>query len=116
MIAKLGAILMSSTILVSSATADVILSGGAKYGPNGYNASGNSYSSSETTMTTHGHGHGKTTSTSSSESGSNVDVSNRVQLVPGIKLQTVPKEKFDLSVGAGYYMDSTVELFLGIRL
>ena len=85
--------------------ADTIFSTGVKYGPNGYKANGNR------SVTTTTKKHSSTTQTVDTSS-----VENRIEMVPGFKLQTIPKEFLDLSFGAGYYLDNTVEVFIGVRL
>ena len=90
--------------------ADVLLSVTAKYGANGFDAQG---STSTSTLSTPAKKHKTTSFTTTTGS---LDVDNRVQLVPGITLQTIPEKKYDLSIGGGIYTDSTVSVFLGIRL
>jgi len=99
-------------ILLSSfaASGDVLLSVTAKYGANGFDAQG---STSTSTLSTPAKKHKTTSFTTTTGS---LDVDNRVQLVPGITLQTIPEKKYDLSIGGGIYTDSTVSVFLGIRL
>jgi len=97
------------------AKADVLLSVTGKYGVSGYNTSFSpSSSNSSTTMT--GHGKNSSTSTTYTFTNGSLDVSNRYQLVPGLMLQTLPEKRYDLSFGAGAYLDSTVDIFVGIRL
>ena len=91
------------------AKADVLLSVTAKYGANGYDVEG---SSSTTTSSKTKKHHSKTYTTTTGS----LDVDNRVQLVPGLMIQTMPEKKYDLSIGAGVYMDSTFNMFVGMRL
>jgi hypothetical protein len=87
-------------LLSSFAQADVIISGVVKDGPNGYIANG-SVSSSST----------KTTSTTTNT----FNVSNRIEMNPGLQIQYLPKES-PIVFGIGGFSDSTLEALIGIRL
>ena len=107
------------------AKADYLFSLTGKYGANGYTTSGNSgvatsTTNSSSTDTTVNNGHHTTTSTTNSSSSTNspyntTTVGNRYQVVPGLRLQTLPDSIGGLSVGAGYYFDNTIEGSIGIR-
>ena len=86
----------------------IILSTAVKYGVNGYVANGDHSVLTSQTKT-------KKTSVSTSSTTDTLGVTNRVQSVLGLKLQTVP-DQYGISLGGGYYMDNTVELSVGIRL
>lgn len=101
----------------NNAHCDVLLSVTAKYGVTGYNTEFSPGSSnSSTTVSNHGKSKNNSTSTTVTTTGGTLDIDNKYQLVPGLMLQTMPENRYDLSIGAGIYMDSTVNMFLGIRL
>lgn len=109
--------LIALLLLTSMAKADVLLGLTTKYGVSGYNTSFSPGSSSSSTVTsTHGNSHNNSTSTTYTFTNGSLDISNKYQLVPGLMLQTLPEKRYDLSFGAGAYLDSTVDLFVGIRL
>lgn len=105
---KLIILLLLLLLITNIAKADYLFSTSVKYGPNGYNASGFSTSSSTIQIVN------KNKSNSSSSSSNDLSVNNRIQSVLGFKLQNVP-EKGNLSLGIGYYLDNTVESSIGIR-
>ena len=79
----------------------IIISAAMKYGPSG---------SSSSTVTSSSNCGKKCSQASSVTS-----TSEQLKSVGGIKLQSVP-EPGGISFGAGYYIDNTVEVNLGIRL
>jgi hypothetical protein len=91
---------MKKTLLTA-----IILSTAMKYGPNGYSSLGTS------SITQACQGKTCTTNTTNSDV-----LSNRIQPVGGLTLQSVPDERWGLSFGAGYYMDQTATFSLGLRL
>jgi len=98
------------------ASADVILGISAKYGPNGYQAGGYSSSSSSSVPVCNNSHHHPSCNTSVSSSVQNgINVSNRIQAVPGLSLTTVPNT-YGISLKGEYYLDNTLVFGLGIRL
>ena len=111
----LAVLLVAFFTFMSMVKADVILSVTGKYGPNGYDTktTNNNVTSSTTSTVTKKHVSSTSTSTVTMPD-SDVTATNHYQLVPGLRLQTVP-EPWGLSVGVGYYFDNTFEGSLGIR-
>jgi hypothetical protein len=104
--------IIMSLIITNIANADCLFSLTSKYGPNGYVASGsNSVSSSSISSGTCAH----CSSSSSNSTTNNLSISNRYEVTPGLRLQTIPDSVGGLSMGMGYYFDNTVEASVGIR-
>lgn len=106
LLASLFVLMMMSKI----AKADYIFSMTAKYGPNGYKTSGSSSSSSSSTVKK-----SSSHTTTSTVTNNSMSVANRVDVVPGLRLQSIPDSVGGLSVGVGYYFDNTLEASLGVR-
>lgn len=84
----------------------VILSAAVKYGPSGYTTKPTTSSSVNCTSTN------KNCTTITTN---NTNVSDVIKPVLGIQLQTTPQTG-ELSIGAGYYLDNTATLSIGIGL
>ena len=107
---RLLQIAILNTLIISSVCrADVLLSGTVKYG-----ITNNSTNTVATTTTSTKSSHQTTTNSITADT--ITPNAQSMRLVPGITLQSIPDEKHRLSIGAGAYLDQTVEISLGIRL
>lgn len=101
-------LLLVSMFVSSVSGADVLIHAVAKYGPNGYEASGVGGSSSSSCVNRRHH---RSSCTITSTAGSTT-ISDRVDLVPGISLTTTD----NISLQVQLYLDTTVVVGIGVKL